>query len=124
MDAEAQLELLRYGWVLVNLIGAIFFVLLLAKAVGDLVYRKGVRQPLRSGVLLGWQRVALDGVLGAVLTLNVVLAAVSFTPGNGIFIIGGLVCASLLEVGLGIYLYYNRKWVEAAYKDETKELQL
>jgi hypothetical protein len=108
MSYNDVLVIARWGWLGLSLFGAGFYLWLLLRATGDLNVRKTMKNSPRSSILFAWQRVAFDSTLFVTMLVDAVLAAASFEPGRGPYIVAGLVLDKLILVALGRYLVWNR----------------
>jgi hypothetical protein len=110
----------RIIWLALSFGGALFYFWLLFRAVGDLRFRKGDPGSPRSAVLLAWQRVAFDSVLGMVMLFDCLLAWLSLQPGYGGLVVDGLILGKASLVVLGLYLFWNRNETAKAGKVEIR----
>jgi hypothetical protein len=108
----------RWYWLFLSIVGALFYGMLLLNALRDMRLRRSNRHARKSSILLAWHRIALDAVMCGVMLLDCYLAWLSFTPGNGSFVIFGLVADKVALVVLSIYLLFNRHWTKEAADEE------
>lgn len=110
----------RFLWLGASTIGALFFVWLLWRALGDLRFRRSEKNAPRSSLLLAWQRVVFDLCLFMVMLIDTTVALLSFQPGQAQWVILGLIMDKVILVALGIYLAWNRTAVKSAGSAELQ----